>query len=211
MSYTVNNVPLLLKPLFWLYGYFVATIMYAVFLTVRATVRIEYRNREVLDTRKNHIFSLWHENLLGHFVVFTHYDRNYVWLNHPIWYMKPIHIILFWMGTKKLALGSTGNSGKAALAEVIAWLKQGYNTMINPDGPRGPIREVKDGVLNMSIETGIPIIPFRITSMNAITVPNWDKKRFPLPFSKVIVEYGEPIEVTEQNKEDARESLRAAM
>jgi len=211
MPYTVTNVPVLLKPLFWLYGYSLAIIFYAIFLLVHATVRIEYRNRAVLESNENHIFSMWHENLIGHFVVFTHYDRDFVWLNHPFWYMKPIHIVLYWMGTKKLMLGSSGNSGKKALAEVISALKQGSNTMINPDGPKGPIRKVKDGVLNMGIETGIPVIPLKITSSTAFTIPTWDKKRFPFPFSKVIVEYGEPILVTDKNKEEARQHLHASM
>ena len=211
MAYTVDNVPILLKPFLWLYGYTGAIFFYSIFLFAHATVRIEYRNKEVLDSNKNHIFSLWHENLMGHFVVFTRYDRDFVWLNHPMWFMKPIHIILYWMGTKKLMLGSSGNSGKEALAEVITWVKNGSSTMINPDGPRGPIRVVKDGVLNMGIETGVPVIPFKITSSNAITMPTWDKKRFPIPFSKVIVEYGEPILITESNKEEARAHLSAGM
>ncbi|MBL4753551.1 MAG: DUF374 domain-containing protein [Flavobacteriales bacterium] len=204
-------MPVLLKPFLWLYGYCFAILIYAVFLMVHATVRIEYRNREVLKSRQNHIFSMWHENLLGHFVVFTRYDRDFVWLNHPFWFMKPIHIILYWMGTKKLMLGSSGNSGKKALAEVIAALKQGSSTMINPDGPQGPTRKIKDGVLNMSIETGIPVIPLKITSPTALTVPTWDKKRFPIPFSKVIVEYGEPILVTGDNMEASRKLLHESM
>jgi len=211
MPYTVSNVPLILRPLFWLYGYSIAIVVYSIFLVVRATVRIEYRNLEVLKTRDNHIFSMWHENLIGYFVVFIRYDRKYVWLNHPTWYMKPIHLILYWMGTEKLALGSSGKAGREALGEVISSLNDGYNTMINPDGPKGPIRVVKDGVLNMSIETGIPVIPLSITSANALTFPTWDKKRCPFPFSQVIVEYGEPIEVTEQNKEEARARLAAAL
>ena len=108
-------------------------------------------------------------------------------------------------------LGSSGNSGKEALAEVITYVKNGSSTMINPDGPKGPIRVVKDGVLNMGIQTGVPVIPFKITSKYAFTMPTWDKKRFPIPFSKVIVEYGEPILITESNKEEARAHLSAGM
>lgn len=211
MPYTVSNVPLLLKPLFWLYGYSVAVLIYLVFCFIRITVRIEYKNKDVLNDGENYIFSLWHENLMGYFVVFTRYDRDYVWLNHPIWYMKPVHVILHWMGTRKLALGSSGNSGKAALVEVITWLNEGSNTMINPDGPKGPIRQVKEGVLNMGIETGVPVVPLKITSHHAVTLPTWDKKRFPLPFSKVVVEYGEPFVVTEQNRAQAKEHLNALM
>lgn len=211
MTYTVSNIPIVLKPLFWLYSYMVAVFVYTIFLLLHATVRIEYRNKEVLKDGQNYIFSLWHEHLMGHFVVFTRYDRDYVWLNHPIWFMKPIHLILHWMGTKRIALGSSGNSGKVALLEVISSLKEGYNTIINPDGPAGPKREIKDGVLNMSIATGVAVVPLKITSLFSITTPTWDRKRLPIPFSRIIVEYGEPIVVTEAGKEEARRILHKAM
>ncbi|MBL4656721.1 MAG: DUF374 domain-containing protein [Flavobacteriales bacterium] len=181
------------------------------FLSIRITVRIEFKNKEVLRPDGNYIFSLWHENLMGLFVVYASLDREFVWLNHPSWYMKPIHLNLNWHGSKKLAMGSSGNSGKAALAQVVSWLNEGYSTFINPDGPRGPIREIKDGVLNMSIETGVPVVPFKVTSATAYTLPTWDRKRVPLLFTTVTVEYGEPVVVTEENKEEARKSLMMAM
>lgn len=211
MPYTVSSVPLLLKPLFWLYGYSVAVLVYLVFRFIGMTVSIEYKNKDVLSKGQNYIFSLWHEHLVGLFVVYTTLNRDFVWLNHPAWYMKPVHINLRWMGTRKLALGSSGNSGKEALAQVNQWLTEGYNTVINPDGPSGPVRVLKDGVLNMSIVTGVPVVPFKVTSTRSFTLPTWDKKRVPVPFSRVSVEYGEPITVTESNKEEAREYVQTSM
>ena len=186
-------------------------LIYLVFCFIRITVRIEYKNKELLNDGENYIFSLWHENLIGLFVVYTTLNRDFVWLNHPAWYMKPVHINLRWMGTRKLALGSSGNSGKEAMAQVNQWLKEGYSTVINPDGPGGPVRVLKDGVLNMSIATAVPVVPFKVTSTMSFTLPTWDKKRVPVPFSRVTVEYGEPITVTESNKEEAREYLQSSM
>jgi lysophospholipid acyltransferase (LPLAT)-like uncharacterized protein len=211
VPYTVSNVPLLLKPLFWLYGYSVAVLIYLVFCFIRITVRIEYKNKELLNDGENYIFSLWHENLIGLFVVYTTLNRDFVWLNHPGWHMKPVHINLGWMGTSKLALGSSGNSGKEALALVIQWLKEGHSTVINPDGPGGPVRVLKDGVLNMSIATGVAVVPFKVTSTRAFTLSTWDRKRVPAPFSKVTVEYGEPMAVTERNRGEARQYLQTSM
>ena len=83
--------------------------------------------------------------------------------------------------------------------------------MINPDGPGGPVRVLKDGVLNMSIATAVPVVPFKVTATRSFTLPTWDRKRLPVPFSRVTVEYGEPITITESNKEEAREYLQSSM
>ena len=133
-------------------------------------------------------------------------------MNFPAWHMKPIHILLKLIGTKKLALGSSGHSGKAALKEVIGYLKQGYNTVINPDGPSGPVKKLKHGVLEMSLATGVPVIPLKIITSKKIEFSKtWDKKRIPLPFSVLTVEYGEPVQVTAETYEEAKLRIEQQM
>lgn len=126
--------------------------------------------------------------------------------------MKPIHLLLFFIGNKKLALGSSGNSGKEALQIVVEHLKMGYNTAINPDGPAGPLKELKQGVLDMSAESGVEVVPFKIVTPISWTLKfTWDEKRIPMPFSKIIVEYGNPVKVTKENYSEAREQLISQM
>jgi len=109
------------------------------------------------------------------------------------------------MGTKKLALGSSGNEGRLGLAEVVDNLKKGFNTLINPDGPAGPLKVLKPGVLDMSIESGIPVISLKITTTRAIKLSKtWDNKRIPLPFSKIIISFSNPVQVSDSNREEAR-------
>ena len=97
------------------------------------------------------------------------------------------------MGLTEMAYGSSGNSGKEALERVNAQLRNGYSTMINPDGPAGPIKKLKVGVLIMAKETGVPIIPITMDASPKWVMNTWDKKKQPLPFSKIRIEYHEPI------------------
>ena len=107
---------------------------------------------------------------------------------------------------------SSGNSGREALKVVIEHLKLGYNTLINPDGPSGPLKELKPGVLDMSAESGVQVVPFKINTPKPILLKfTWDGKRMPLPFSKVIVVYGKPVTVTRENYEEARKLIIAQM
>ena len=101
------------------------------------------------------------------------------------------------MGVNELSYGSSGNKGKDALDRVLTQLKNGYSTMINPDGPHGPIKKLKPGVLIMAKETGVPIIPITMKVSSQKILNTWDRKRLPLPFSKVIIEYHTPIHISD--------------
>lgn len=211
-QYTVTDVPLWCRPLHLLLSVLVAFTVYSIFVLFHFLCRIEYRGKGQLISSPNHIYSMWHENLIPYFIVHIRYKRKYTWLNHPAWFMKPIHMILFMMGTKKLALGSSGNSGRKALNEIIDDLKDGKNTVINPDGPSGPVKELKEGVLEMALVTGVPVVPLKIiTPVAWVWKFTWDHKRIPVPFSKVIVEYGTPVKVTEENYEKAKQEIVSQM
>lgn len=65
--------------------------------------------------------------------------------------------------------------------------------MINPDGPAGPTKKLKAGVLIMAKESGVPIIPITMDASPKWIMNTWDNKKQPLPFSKIRIEYHEPI------------------
>lgn len=157
------------------------------------------------------IYCFWHDQLSMYFMVFNKVREKQIWLNHPLWFMKPIHYSLGFMGVKKLALGSSGNSGKEALQDVVEHLKRGYSTVINPDGPRGPVKVIKPGVLMMAEDSGLPIIPVQFSASREFKLNTWDKKRNAFPFSKVMVKYGKPIFVKKGELEKAKEVLKIAL
>jgi lysophospholipid acyltransferase (LPLAT)-like uncharacterized protein len=114
-------------------------------------------------------------------------------------------------GVEKVVLGSTGHGGRAAADEITEYLKQGYSTVVFPDAPRGPTFVLKDGVLHMSLKSGVPIAPIRFFVSKYIELKGWDRKRFPYPFTTIRAEFDHPIQVTEENFEEARERLREAL
>lgn len=122
-----------------------------------------------------------------------------VWMNHPAWFMKPIHIILHWKGVHKLVLGSSGNSGREAKKGVEDYLRKGFSTSMAVDGPAGPPLVMKQGAMQMALETGVPIICIKYIPQHYWVLPTWDKKVLPLPFSKVIVRLHGPYYVTAAN------------
>jgi len=197
--YTVHNIPFLLKPFLLLYGWIGNIGFFLQSFVFRSLVRMEYHNIEHVNNTPNYIFALWHENVSLYFFSHPKFNRPNIWLSYPFWFMKPVHLMKKRIGIQEIAYGASGHDGKKAMGQVISRLKEGWSTFLNPDGPQGPLNQMKDGVLIMSLKTGTPIIPIGFEVEGNWRLPTWDNKRYPPFFSTLKVVYGSPIYVTEEN------------
>lgn len=203
----VDTVPLLVRPLFLLYGWSLGILLRLMAVVIHYNCTIKFEGTD-LRAHPNYILCIWHESLIPFFSVFLNME-NQAWMNHPAWYMKPVHVALRMAGVKHLCLGSTGNSGKEALAGVISFLKQGYSTTIASDGPAGPAYDLKPGVLFMSRDSGVPVIPVRFEMSHYFRLSKWDRKFAPIPFSTIRVQAGPPVFVTAENMEQSATAIKA--
>jgi hypothetical protein len=201
-KYHVDNVPLILKPIFYLYGYGIPLLGLIYLFIVRLTSKVVFIRKDRVDDRSNYIFCFWHTFIFLYFTVFLR-TRLHVWMQHPTWYIKPSHVMLRFIGVQKIILGSSGYSGKEAADQLVEYLKKGYSTVLLPDGPSGPPFQMKKGTLHISLQSHVPIAPMRFYSTNSFEIPYWDRRKWPLPFSRITVEYGEPIQITRENFEMA--------
>ncbi len=210
MAYRVDNIPFHLKPLFWLYGYVLGFLLYALVLLLRLTCRIRFEGQESL---RNHpsILCSWHENVPSGFVVSHRFPRPQAWMNHPAWYMKPIHVLIWLVGVRRLVLGSSGYEGKEAATKLVKYLQEGYSTVILPDGPSGPPKELKKGALHMAAQSNVPLVAMQFRVSKAYVFRSWDKKRYPYPFSQITVNYSQPIYVKPDNLEEKSRELAGAL
>jgi lysophospholipid acyltransferase (LPLAT)-like uncharacterized protein len=212
MAYRVDNIPFYLKPLFWLYGYALAFPLYAFILLVRVTCRIRFEGEEVLRNHPTVILCSWHENVPSGFVVLHRLIRGpQVWMNHPAWYMKPIHVVLWLLGVRRLVLGSSGYEGREAATKLVTYLQEGYSTLIMPDGPYGPPKELKKGALHAAAQSNVPLVGVQCRVSKAYVLRSWDKKRFPYPFSAITIKCSQPIFVTPANLEEKARELAEAL
>jgi len=64
------------------------------------------------------------------------------------------------------------------------------------DGPLGPAHQPKIGALRIASDLGFRLIPVSVSGTPRHVVENrWDKHEIPLPFAKVRVAVGEPVDV----------------
>jgi len=107
--------------------------------------------------------------------------------------------------------GSTSRRGPQALLEATTWLERGYSIVITPDGPRGPVYRIQQGIIHLAQLTGRPIIPTSNFTRWKIRLRSWDRFQIPLPFARCHAYRGEAILVPRDASEAQREQLRAEL
>jgi hypothetical protein len=91
--------------------------------------------------------------------------------------------------------GSSSRGGAQGLLEIARQVRRGYHAAFTPDGPRGPRYEVQPGIVAVAKRTGAVILPVTYNARWKKVLCSWDSFVVPLPFSRVVVVYGEPIAV----------------
>ena len=104
--------------------------------------------------------------------------------------------------------GSSSSGGPAALAGAIRAARDGRVIAVLCDGPRGPARRCKPGVLAMARAAGIPIYPLAVAARPAISFPSWDRTLLPLPFARVHFQMGTPLRIPAEASREDLERLR---
>ncbi|MFL6245677.1 MAG: lysophospholipid acyltransferase family protein [Thermoanaerobaculia bacterium] len=163
-------------------------------LIVRAltsTLRVRHVHPEHLDNTPQYILAFWHRQLLP-------------LLGHAHW-KKPITVMssqskdgqfstatLSWFGIESVS-GSSTRGGSAAVRGILRVARAGKSIVFTPDGPRGPAEVVKDGVIFTARASQLPIVPLAFALKKYKQLRSWDRMMIPIPFSKGVCIYGEPM------------------
>ena len=163
-------------------------------------ISLKYNLRTTMP-EKNVIYSIWHRDIIP--LMFLHRKQKIVLLisssKDGELISGPAELIGY-----KTARGSSRRGGSAASRKLIK-LSKDHILAITPDGPKGPVKVIKDGIITLSYLTKLPIVPVAVDVQKEKIFNSWDKFRLPHFFSKVNVTYGEPIFV--QNKDDIPQKL----
>ena len=93
----------------------------------------------------------------------------------------------------RLVRGSSSRGAVGALLAAARELERGMIVALTPDGPRGPRRELKSGVLAAAQRAGVPVLPVHAEVDRAWRLHSWDRFCVPKPFARVRVAYGRPL------------------
>ena len=111
--------------------------------------------------------------------------------------------------------GSSSRMGASALLELSEILASGRDVLLTPDGPRGPVYELGQGIIFLAQKTGARVVPVNMEYSSCWRVKSWDRFIIPRPFAKVRVILGLPHQVrstsTPQEFENERLRLQNVM
>ena len=81
------------------------------------------------------------------------------------------------------------------LKPIFKLLKNSQYVGITPDGPRGPTQKVSEGIIKISKNTQVPIIPIGFASSKFRKLKSWDSFLITKPFSKCVFVWGDSISI----------------
>jgi lysophospholipid acyltransferase (LPLAT)-like uncharacterized protein len=152
----------------------------------------EERWRKLYETRRPHVFLLWHEALLP--LLWQHRHQNIAIVVSEAREGRYLADFAASLGYRSLP-GSSTRGGARALLGAVRELQAGRAVAFTPDGPRGPRREMKPGVVTAAQRGGAPIVPLHAESDRAWRLHSWDRFMIPKPFARVWITYGQPFDV----------------
>ena len=178
----------------WLIAWIGVLLLRALFLTVRVD------HRKVFDDgspyappreAQRYCFCLWHDAIVA--AVFSlktyklsglisrHQDGTYLAHAVSLAGITPVR-------------GSASRGGAQATRQLIDL--PDLHVCITPDGPRGPRRVMKDGIIFLASRTNRPVVPTTLTATRYWSVPGgWSDMMIPKPFSRALLLAGTPIAV----------------
>jgi len=104
--------------------------------------------------------------------------------------------------------GSSTRGGIKAFHDMVDVLNRGGIGVMIPDGPTGPRHFLKPGTLYIAQQAGAHLLPVSFAAKRKIQFNSWDKFVVPLPCSKSVVMYGNPIKIPKKLSQEQLEQLR---
>jgi lysophospholipid acyltransferase (LPLAT)-like uncharacterized protein len=178
----------------WLIPYFAAAVAWLIRLwmsTMRLRIACADGRQHPVDPRQERfLYAFWHEGLLAplatrpkiRVLISQHTDG------------EVISQICLRLGIGVIR-GSTARGGCQALLEMIRDQDESTHLGITPDGPRGPRRQLKAGVVMIASQTGLAIVPAGVGFVRAWRFASWDRFALPWPGSTLVGVVGEPIAI----------------
>ena len=107
--------------------------------------------------------------------------------------------------------GSSTRGGRGALRKILQAYEEGASLAWTPDGPRGPRRVAKTGVIHTARATGALIVPVGAAARRARRLGSWDRMMLPWPGTRLVFVVGAPIAVPHDATPEAIETARATL
>ncbi|MEQ1878082.1 MAG: lysophospholipid acyltransferase family protein [Bdellovibrionia bacterium] len=185
-------------------------LIWVVYRVWMATWRVEIiEHPELQKDRKNKtpfVFAFWHGDELAMLALSRNYRVVTMVSGSRDGEMMATATHLLGM---KSTRGSSTRGGIKGLLGLVKIAETGIIPILAVDGPKGPYHKVKPGVLLLSKRLGGKIYPAGVAiAKKKVFEKSWTKAELPLPFTRIVVVWGEPLPVVDdESRLDLAERL----
>ncbi len=92
----------------------------------------------------------------------------------------------------KVVQGSSSQNGFPALVGLNSALGS-RSVLITPDGPKGPAKKLKQGIMHLARYSQKPVVLIRADCRSCWRLKSWDRFVIPRPFSRCRLVFSKPI------------------
>ncbi len=188
--------------------YFLQLLVRFIYLTSKKI----YHYPKLGIPKENIIVAMWHGDLLMQPLNYRHFKPNgdikVIVSEHRDG--ETIRKVVEHLGVGALS-GSSTRGGAKALIGAIKAIKSGIDVAITPDGPKGPIYSVADGIVVLSQKTNSKILPFSSIPSKYWQFKSWDKFVVPKPFGTIDFYIGEPFDLDGLTIDESKEKIYQKM
>ncbi|HEX3582083.1 MAG TPA: DUF374 domain-containing protein [Thermoanaerobaculia bacterium] len=135
---------------------FIAFIASLFIRGLHATLRLRHVRAEHLTDNPQSLIAFWHCHLL--LMLHTKWHAPATVIISQSKDGEYIARVFDWYGLGSVR-GSSTRGGAKALREIIREARAGKTIVFTPDGPKGPPRVVKEGMVLAARATGLPVVP----------------------------------------------------
>lgn len=170
-------------------------LAFVIYRVLSSTYRVRYFHTEhktqaaALHPRGSFVYGLWHEYF---FVCVAAHPRQNI---TPMISRSNDGELISFIG-KKLGFspvrGSSSRGGTEAREELYGRIASGLTAAFTADGPKGPRRKLKSGLVDLSRTGQMAILPVAAAADRYWRLRSWDQSLIPKPFAKIAVVYSAP-------------------
>jgi lysophospholipid acyltransferase (LPLAT)-like uncharacterized protein len=175
------------------------------------TIRLRFENVEerieYLENEGRLIIACWHQRFFGGFYfpgAFQKFPCIMISQSRDGDFIADVVRRIGWIPVR----GSSSKGGRKALQEMIDMVVENGLGAHIVDGPTGPPRVIKPGLILLAQKTSAAIVAGYISYENPWIFNSWDRFMVPKPFSRVLVRAGPLMHVPREMDEEEFERVR---
>ena len=191
-----------------LLGWLIPRIIFLIYKLLCLTIRWDYVGLRYDAQTPPFVLGYWHARILMLPYAFPNWNGSLLISEHKDGgYIADAAKLMGFNSTR----GSSTRGGSRALLALIRIGREGRPVAVTPDGPKGPIEEVKPGVVQLAKKSGLPLRAACYATKKHWRANSWDRFYVPKPFTNGVFVISDEVYADSDDDQVNLEKFQALM